>query len=86
MQVRALKAGYYDHKRRKEGDEFTLRLIKGLGFDGKPKVFTPEMQFSVLWMESLEDSEEEVQVTKARPVKAKAKQPSQIAPDDSDVI
>lgn len=42
MKVRAIKLGYYDHKRRREGAVFNL-------FDKK--------DFSKSWMESLEEVE-----------------------------
>ena len=58
MRVRAKLPGYYDHVRRRPGDEFTLRVIKGhiQGPDGKlsPKVFSVDEQFSSIWMEKID--------------------------------
>lgn len=51
MKVRALKLGYYQHKRRREGDVFTLVPVKAVDKDGKSYVVPPEKQFSNRWME-----------------------------------
>lgn len=54
MKVRAKRLGFYDYSRRKEGDVFTLKEIKGLDRDGKPVTYSAESQFSDKWMEKLE--------------------------------
>jgi hypothetical protein len=46
MKVVATRNGYYDHKRRKEGEEF--ELIPLVLKDGSP--YTVEQQFSAKWM------------------------------------
>lgn len=51
MKVRAMKTGYYNLLRRKEGEEFELKEIKGLDRDGKPLTLKAEDQFSDKWME-----------------------------------
>lgn len=51
MKVRATQLGYYDLKRRKEGDVFTLKDIKGKDAKGQPFVIPAEKQFSARWME-----------------------------------
>src|SRR5262245_30538041 len=72
IKVRALKTGYYEHIRRREGDVFTLiprdvtvYNIQGgrpvLDDKGQPVMrhLTPADQFSVLWMELAEADEPE---------------------------
>ena len=56
MKVRAKKIGYYEHKRRVEGDEFWLVEKKYVDKEGKWKVLLPKEQFSNAWMESVEGS------------------------------
>jgi hypothetical protein len=56
MKVRALRIGYYDHVRRREGDVFELKPVKGHKREGGklvPHVFTVEEQFSHVWMEKV---------------------------------
>lgn len=58
MRVRAIKMGYYELKRKKEGTEFTLIPIKGhVQENGKlvEKTFSPEEQFTPRWMEKVLD-------------------------------
>lgn len=67
MQVRATSLGYYNHRRQREGDVFTLKpytvierspngaIIKDENGKPKKKLVTPEMQFSEKWMERLGD-------------------------------
>lgn len=59
MKVRATQSGYIYHKRRREGEVFELKPIKGFvqNKDGKnkPFEFTAEQQFSSLWMEKVDD-------------------------------
>jgi hypothetical protein len=65
LRVRATRLGYYDHKRRREGDVFTLRPVVGKKLEkttpggvGKlvPHTFTVEEQFSEYWMEVVASS------------------------------
>lgn len=49
MKVKALKVGYYAHRRYKEGEEFVLKPIK-VKIDGKTSTIPPEKQFSQNWM------------------------------------
>lgn len=46
MKVKAIRLGYYQHKRRREGDVFELESVKGK--DGE--IISPEKQFSDKWM------------------------------------
>ena len=54
MKVRAIRLGYYGHKRRAEGDEFELEPIKRERKDkeGRMRLVTisAEQQFSERWM------------------------------------
>ena len=64
MRVRATRAGYYDHLRRREGDVFTLASITGLVMDVKTgqhvsATIPPEKQFSSRWMEKVADTSPE---------------------------
>ena len=75
--------GYYDNKRRREGEVFELRAMSGLFKDKDGKlvkgVKQPEELFSEKWMEKVEDEErEEMAPKKAR----KAKVEPEIAQDD----
>lgn len=54
MKVKAKRIGFYDYARRREGDVFTLKEIKGLDRDGKSVTYSAESQFSEKWMEKLE--------------------------------
>ena len=67
MKVRAKRIGFYDYARRREGDVFTLKEIKGLDRDGKTVTYSTESQFSEKWMEKLEGNSQ---------VKAKGKKQS----------
>jgi hypothetical protein len=55
IRVRATREGYYNYKRRKEGEVFYLIPIRGVIRDrsGREKkhTFTPEQQLSEKWME-----------------------------------
>jgi hypothetical protein len=60
MLVRAKKIGYYDNKRRREGETFELKPLKGKFLkDGKlvDGVMSPEQLFSEKWMEKVVDDE-----------------------------
>jgi len=57
MQVRATKMGYYNHKRVREGVEFTIKN---------------EKEFSANWMEKLDEEEAPVPAAKKGKGKAKA--------------
>jgi len=63
MKVRATQLGYYNHRRRFEGDIFDLEVltIKRQDKDGKFKEIrlTPEQQFSPKWMEKIETDQVE---------------------------
>jgi hypothetical protein len=52
MRVKALKQGYYGHKRIKPGEEFELKSSQFQ--DGSP--YPAEKQFSSSWMEKLDSS------------------------------
>lgn len=58
MKVRAKKLGYYDNKRRREGEVFELKPVKGKKKKAERNigdlVLTPEQQFSDLWMERVD--------------------------------
>lgn len=61
MKVQAMQLGYYQHKRRREGDVFTLVPIKSKQRDPKTGemkeiVITPEQQFSKKWMKNLDEA------------------------------
>lgn len=68
MKVRATRLGYYEHIRRREGDVFTLvprdvtivdvKSQKIVLENGKPKMrhLTVEDQFSVNWMERVDEA------------------------------
>lgn len=56
MQVKAIKMGYYNHKRVREGAEFTIKN---------------EKEFSDKWMEKLDEDEAPVPAKKGK-AKAKA--------------
>ena len=80
MKVRATKLGYYDLLKRKEGDVFELKEIKGLDMNGKPVTYSPQDQFSSKWMEKFDS---------AQAVKSKAgskKPASNVQSSDSEVI
>lgn len=59
MKVKATRTGFIYHLRRREGDVFTLKPIKGFKRDengvAKPIVITPEQQFSSKWMERVDE-------------------------------
>lgn len=70
IKVRAVQMGYYQHKRRREGDVFTLVPLRSVERDGRgnpkkdpktrmtiPCIITPLQQFSDRWMEIVESSE-----------------------------
>lgn len=84
MKVRAIRQGYHDNKRRREGDEFELKPIKGYGFDDKgvkiEKEFSVEQQFSEKWMEKIEGDVEPVVK------KSKKKAVEQVESFDDEVI
>lgn len=75
MKVRAKRLGYYDLRRRREGDEFTLKPRK----TRKGKVVTPEQQFSGKWMELVDPK------AKAKP-KSKKKDESEKAPEETEKV
>jgi hypothetical protein len=67
MRVRALSTGYYDHKRRRQGDVFDLIPIEGhkleitRNAEGRrvseklvKHKFTPQEQFSEKWIEKVD--------------------------------
>ena len=58
MRVRAIALGYYGHKRRREGDTFTLEPIKRIRKDKDGNMreitITTEQQFSPRWMERVD--------------------------------
>lgn len=67
MHVQAKEVGYIHNIRKRPGDVFELKAIKGLKIDpftGEETgtVISPEQQFSPKWMKKLEDEE----VTKAK--------------------
>lgn len=80
MKVRAIKQGYYDLFRRREGEVFELKEIKGLDRTGKPVTYSPEEQFSERWMEKVDDK---VSAKTRAPTK---KPSSNIQSSDSEVI
>lgn len=71
--------GYYQHQRRKPDAVFTLVPIK-IKRDGKIITLTPEQQFSKKWMEKVEDSIPQKQVSETPKVT------SEEATGDSEVI
>jgi hypothetical protein len=88
MQVRAIKLGYYNHARIKEGEVFILKERKGVDRDGNKITMSPEQQFSSKWMECVDaepDFDGPVPVSKS-PAKTKAKAQSRVVATDSDVI
>lgn len=54
MKVQATQLGYYEHKRRREGDVFELVERK----DRHGKVMTVNQQFSSKWMKKVSDDTE----------------------------
>lgn len=60
MKVRATQLGFYRLVRRRPGDIFELKPLKGVKMDRDgnrtPHVFAPEEQFSKRWMEKVEDT------------------------------
>lgn len=71
MQVKAIMTGYYDHKRRRAGDIFTIEN---------------EKQFSKKWMERLDSVPSEMRASKSRKA-AKVEAPAEEASDaESEVI
>lgn len=65
MKVKAIKLGYYDHKRIREGQTFELKPLK----DVKGNIISAEKQFSENWMLSLDAKKPTVQA-KAKTDKA----------------
>lgn len=63
MKVRATQVGYIYHRRRREGEVFELKTIKGHKQDKdgrlKPIEITPEQQFSARWMEVVDGNYDE---------------------------
>lgn len=62
MLVKAIRPGYYDLKRRREGDVFELKEIKGfkrVGEKLEKYTITPEQQFTDTWMEKVDGDEDE---------------------------
>lgn len=53
MKVQATQLGYYQHKRRREGEIFELVEVKGFDKDKNPILLTPEQQFSKKWMKKV---------------------------------
>jgi hypothetical protein len=77
MKVRAIRLGYYAHKRRPEGSVFILEPLKRIrpvkDSDGKPTgemkeiVISPEQQFSKNWMEKVDpETPEKIIVTQKK--------------------
>jgi hypothetical protein len=56
MKVQATQLGYYQHKRRREGEIFDLVEIKGVDKEKNPITISPEAQFSKKWMKALDDA------------------------------
>jgi hypothetical protein len=60
MKVRATQLGFYRLVRRRPGDIFELKPVKGVKMDRQgnrtPYVFSAEEQFSPRWMEKVEDT------------------------------
>jgi hypothetical protein len=81
MKVRALSMGYYDNKRRREGEVFELKPLRGKFMDPVSKkmvdgVKQPEELFSSKWMEVVDGSEErEEPVVKKAQSKKKKEEP-----------
>lgn len=50
MKVKALKTGYYNHKRQKPGSIFELEPYEVVDEKGKEKIVSVEEQFSPRWM------------------------------------
>ena len=79
MKVRAIAMGYYGHKRRREGMEFTLEPIKRLRKqkDGSMKeiTITADQQFSTRWMERVDKAEP------AKPAKKEKAPVAEVAPE-----
>ena len=57
MKVKAIQMGYYQHKRRREGEVFELEAIKGK--DGQ--IIPAEKQFSAKWMAKVGSKKVEAQ-------------------------
>lgn len=67
MKVRAIQFGYYNNEKKRIGEEFELMPVKAPVFDkhGKPvkdengkqkvEIIPPEKQFSIHWMEKVEE-------------------------------
>jgi hypothetical protein len=76
MKVRAKSAGYYNHRRIKEGDVFELKEQTGLIIkkDGtkEKKTWKVDELFSSKWMEKYED--DDAQVVKRKPAKKEVEQ------------
>lgn len=84
MRVIATKMGYYNHRRIKEGEEFTLVDRKGKDKDGKAIVIPAEKQLSSQWMVEADKADE---AEYRRPAKAsRPAKPKVESVSDEDVI
>ena len=54
MKVKAIRDGYYNHKRRRVGEVFDLIEGKVKNERGEDEVLTAEKQFSKIWMKKIE--------------------------------
>lgn len=54
MKVKALKVGYYAHKRYKEGEEIILKPVK-VKVEDKIQIISAADQFSQKWMELIDE-------------------------------
>jgi len=70
MKVRALKTGYFNNQRKKEGEVFELTPLLRI-VNGKKTIIAGEKRFSNIWMEKIE--ERPVDVSR-KEVNAKPKQ------------
>jgi len=68
MRVRALQLGYYGNERRREGEIFDLIPIVSINKETGEKVIVPvDKQFSVKWMERVEDTTETFKPVRPKP-------------------
>lgn len=54
MKVKAIRDGYYNHKRRRAGEVFDLIEGKVKNDKGEEEILSAEKQFSKIWMKKIE--------------------------------
>lgn len=85
MRVRAIKLGYYDLKRRREGEEFELLEAVVTDKEGNETVIEAAASFSPKWMEEIDDLPP-VPVKKSRAEKVRHQEAPKKASGDEDVL